>query len=246
MERAPGARSAAGQPLHRESGRGRRWNVLQPFAPDEAVVPVTVPKILVHVPLVRLRFVVAAVAVSGLGGEQGGTLVEVERDNCSATGWRNSGTCRREKIPCRRPRRPPLDRPVDGVHIERLAIARGAVSPDVMDAGEIFRRPFGGRTGGSGMRHRKEDSQSVSARQSKPETQTPGGGSRRRALLRTFRSPPADRGGCRAHPAVEHDDAVDVLEHKRGDIGGVLGLHVIEVGIGDVVQEERRSCSSLA
>src|SRR5262249_14986071 len=60
--------------------RSKDGDILEVLAPDQTVVPMAVTKILILVPLIRLRRVVLSVAVFWIGGENRRAMIEIKRD----------------------------------------------------------------------------------------------------------------------------------------------------------------------
>ncbi len=112
-------------------------HILQPNAPDEAVLPVAVAVVLVVelvAPLVRLGQVVQG--PRGIDGFDRGPRLEPQRDVAFqpdrrgevGAGWKEHGAT--TGCGCRQ------DGPVDCVSINRPAVACGTLGPDVENAGD--------------------------------------------------------------------------------------------------------------
>ena len=103
-------RLAAAQSFAPDQARTEDGDILQAFAPDQAVVPVIVAIVLIGFPgLVRFGRVVACTSICSRDRRPGWLRpAKDESVRCSSSGSSSRAYCRREDEPCRRP--PPLPR----------------------------------------------------------------------------------------------------------------------------------------
>src|SRR5207302_5888380 len=126
----------AHQTLAPNHSRPEDGHIRQILAPDQAVMPVTVPEVLILIPLVWLRRIVSNV-LRRLGRDNRGALVEIKSDFALETN-RNGKVIARRKVhraPAGRSRR--VDRPVDRWGVKCLAVGFGAEGLDVVKVSSI-------------------------------------------------------------------------------------------------------------
>src|SRR2546421_8134344 len=103
------------------------------LSPDQAVVPMSVSKVLVFVPRIWLGSVILAVAIFRIGGNQGRTLVKIERDVTFQAYRVALIRTRGEKNGSTALRRSGVDSAIYGIGIDSLAVTLGAICADVVD-----------------------------------------------------------------------------------------------------------------
>ena len=80
IESAARAGAAFGQALAINQPRPKDRDVFKANPPDQAVLPMAVAKVLIHVPLVVLRQIVSPIVFVRAGGEQPRALIQIKRD----------------------------------------------------------------------------------------------------------------------------------------------------------------------
>jgi hypothetical protein len=133
LSRPAGTRSTAGEARSIDAPRPDDGHVLEPDAPDQAVLPVGVAKVLREVVLVRLRRIVAAPLRRRRGREQRSARAELERD----AALQPDGVARvraRGQVHGAAPgTRRSLDGGVDRLRVEGLAVASRSEGTHVED-----------------------------------------------------------------------------------------------------------------
>ena len=127
---------SAAQALAPDQSLALDGNILQVFAPDQAVVPVAVAKILKFVPGIGLGRIVAAARARGrrVGSHDGRTRVEQQSDVALQVDGIAEIISRREAHDTAACRGCRVDRFIDGGRVQSLAVAGGAESSYVESA----------------------------------------------------------------------------------------------------------------